>query len=416
MYALRFRSSHAKGRMTRWIVLSGRRFHSSFTAVEIRNMAHRHSDPRGVRAASTMSLPAIVSAAALAGCATLVAAAEPGTTGAAPINVVGDAAVAPATAAVSRPNDQVWLVSSRGVTSSRHDDDLEELTYSVHQSTTGWTTANEDTFRAAPATTTTCVLVLGNGYTASETRSLGQTAYRRLTAALPPERPMCFVIWSWPSDHTDAGPIKDLRIKAARTPRVAYCLARWLDEVPSPGQVSLLGTSFGARIIMEALELRAGGKVGNVRLDDPADRVRPKVDVVLISAAIDSDWLLPGRRLGGSLSQADRLLLVNNSSDSTLKRYHWLYGRRSNATALSTTGLRSRNVAATTDLAQIDAAPIIGRHHGCGPYFESPRLLAAMRSYLFSERTQSPEIPTEGLPIPVAANGMKRGGWGRAAQ
>jgi len=129
---------------------------------------------------------------------------------------------------------------------------------------------------------------------------------------------------------------------------------------------------------------------------------RKRLNVVLISAAIDSQWLLPNQRLGGSLSQVDRLLLINNSNDNVLKRYHWLYGPRSKADAVGTVGLRTRHPA-VSDFAQIDAAPIIGRQHGCAPYFESPRLVAAIRSCLFPERETSPEIPTQGLPIPVAA-------------
>lgn len=305
-------------------------------------------------------------------------------------------------ASSGRPRDQLWLVNCRGVSYGRHEDDLAGLRYLVHQPASGWAAASQQAFREGAPEQNTCILVLGNGYTSAQTRSLGATAYRRLVNDLPPECGVRFVIWSWPSDHTDQGPIKDLRAKAGRTPHVAVCLARWLDDMPLPGQVSLLGTSFGARIVMEALELRANGRIGNLSLETAGNVQRRAVHVVLISAAVNNDWLLPGRRLGGALSQTEQLLLVNNSSDPVLKRYHWLYGPRSRAAALGSTGLRFGG-GFSENVAQIDAAGIIGRHHGCAPYFDSPRLVAAMRSHLFDTEAESPQLPSPGLQIPVAA-------------
>jgi hypothetical protein len=302
---------------------------------------------------------------------------------------------------LARPRDQLWLVNCRSVSYGRHDDDLDELSYLVYQPLGGWTVASAAAFGDTDATTNTCILVLGNGYTAAETRRLGQTAYQRLVTGLPAECGVRFIIWSWPSDHTDNGAVKDLRIKTARTPHVAICLANWLDAMRPAGQVSLLGTSFGGRIVMEALELRGGGRLGNLRLEAPRDVERPRVHVVLISAAVDNDWLMPGRRLGDALLQTDQLLLVNNSSDPILRRYHWLYGARSRTSALGSTGL-GMGGGPGVRLTQIDAAPIIGRHHGCAPYFDSPGLVAAMRAQLFDLHVEAPQMPSPGLEIPLA--------------
>lgn len=306
----------------------------------------------------------------------------------------------PANSSTARPQDQLWLVSCRRVSYGERNA-LAELSYVVHQPLSGWTAASQDAFRDGAPTSNTCVLVLGNGYTSGQTRSLGETAYHRLVDGLPTECGVRFIIWSWPSDHIDTGPVKDLRVKASRTPQVALLMARWLDAMPLSGQVSLLGTSFGARIVMEALQLRAGGQVGNRALEATGDNPRRAVHVVLISAAIDDDWLLPGNRLGGAISQTEQLLLVNNSSDHVLKRYHWLYGRRSRTAALGSTGLRAGG-GFSENITQIDAAAIIGRHHGCAPYFDSPRLVAAMRSHLFDIEADSPQLPSPGLQVPLA--------------
>ncbi|HEV3343168.1 MAG TPA: hypothetical protein VG125_22535, partial [Pirellulales bacterium] len=235
-------------------------------------------------------------------------------------------AMTPGTPARERIHDQVWVVSCRGTAYSGAENDSTRLRYSAYRSS-GWSMAtSEDFLASADPQAVTCVLVLGNGYTSSETQAVGRKAYRHLVAGLSPETPVRFVVWSWPSDRADTGPIKDLRIKAGRTWQVARSLARWLDDSGPSSKVSLLGTSFGARIVMEALELRASGSPAAV--DSVA---RPPFNVVLISAAVDNDWLLPGRQLDLALSQVDRLLLINNTSDRLLKRYHWLYGRRSTA-------------------------------------------------------------------------------------
>lgn len=300
---------------------------------------------------------------------------------------------------------ELWLVSCRH--GAFGEGDPSRLTYAAHRDASGWSPASQDDFRRSSPPAVHCVLVLGHGYTAAETQHLGTTIFRRLAAGLPPDLPVRFVIWSWPSDKSDTGPVRDLRAKAVRTPQVARSLARWLDETPLAGRVSLLGTSFGARIVMEALELRAGGRVGGVEFATATSAPRQGVNVVLISAAIDNDWLLPGRRLGASLSGIDRLLLINNRDDSVLNRYHWLYGRRSKAAALGVTGLTVGRLDQSATVQQIDAASIIGRQHGCAPYFDSPRLLATMRPVLFGEGPLEPSPltpPARGETMPIARN------------
>ena len=321
-------------------------------------------------------------------------------------------ALRPTAPARERTRDQFWIVSCRGAALSASDSDSNHLHYLAYRpagATGAWQTAtSEDFVDSADGRATTCVLVLGNGYTASETQAMGQKAYRHLVAGLSADTAVRFVVWSWPSDHTDTGPIKDVRIKAARTWQVARLLAQWLDKIEPADRLSLVGTSFGARILMEALELRAlaSSEGGGTSFPHPA------ANVVLISAAVDNDWLLPGRKLNMALSQVDRLLLVNNTSDRVLKRYHWLYGRRSTATALGNSGLPASRLGPDGEkVTQYDAAPIIGRQHGCSAYFESPRLVALMREYLFrsgdpAEPPSAPEgPPVEGTPIPLASGG-----------
>lgn len=286
----------------------------------------------------------------------------------------------------SRPSDQLWVVSCRGLRSANREQEFARLAYWRYVAPSGWKVSGRDEFlRAGGPVSATNIFVPGNGYTANQARDLGGIAYRRLVAGAPSEQSLRFVIWSWPSDHIDAGPVQDARVKATRTTLAAWYLARWLDDLEPLGATSIIGCSFGARVVGEALQLRGGGRLNAYQLADPAT-ARSKVRVVLVSAAIDNDWLLPGRRLGLALNDVERILLINNTSDGVLRRYGWLYGRRNSAAALGYTGLDSlgRLGADAAKVRQIDATDLMGRRHGFLNYFSAPRVVGWMQPYVFS--------------------------------
>lgn len=285
----------------------------------------------------------------------------------------------------SRPSDQLWMVSCRGLKATDREHDFTRLAYWRYVTPSGWVASTRDAYLMSGGSVSgTSVFVPGNGYTSNQARDLGGVAYRRLVAAAPSD-PLRFVIWSWPSDHINAGPVQDARVKATRTTLAAWYLARWLDDLEPLGNVSIIGCSFGARVVGEALQLRGGGRLGSYQLTEPA-ATRSPLRVVLVSAAIDNDWLLPGHRLGRALTHVERMLLVNNTSDSILRRYGWLYGRRNAAAALGYTGLigTGRLGHDASKVRQIDATSIVGRRHGFLYYFSVPRIVGWMQPYVFT--------------------------------
>ena len=321
----------------------------------------------------------------------------------------------------NRPQDQLWVVSCREAPGAAVEHATSFLRYWQYQGpgqqasgqqasgqpSGQWLPSDRDSFVAANVpSSTSCVFVAGNGYTDAETRALGRSAYQGLTRGLSAETPLRFVIWSWPSDRTDAAVIQDLRIKAARTDRVAWHLAEWLNETAPGLDCSLIGASFGVRVAGGALHLLGGGRLGGYTLTQRNGSLAP-MPVLFISPAIDNDWLLPGHRFGRAMSQVERLLLVNNSSDRMLKRYHWLYGRRSPAEALGHSGLvaASRFGDDRAKILQLDAAAVIGPQHGCGPYFQSSGLAARMRSHLIESAPSAPTV--KGLSTPASYSGAR---------
>lgn len=282
----------------------------------------------------------------------------------------------------SRPQDEVWLVNCRGVADWGGAPNLRQVMYERHRNDQGWTPSNQQAFLAAGSRgSAVTVFVPGDGYSHSQARTLGIKAYQRTIAGRAPELAVRFVIWSWPSDQVARRRVRDIRIKAARTPWVAWCLAHWLDTVAPDSPISVVGTGLGARIVGETLHLRGGGRLDRYQL--AAGKPRRPVRAVLISAAIDHDSLLPGRRLDRALPSIERLLVVTNSTDPVLRRYHWLYGLRSRAVALGYTGMPSggRGTGLASKIEQIDAASLVGPNHGFMHFFSAPQVVARIQPF-----------------------------------
>jgi hypothetical protein len=288
-----------------------------------------------------------------------------------------------------RPQDQVWIINCRGVGSNAGTPNLQQLLYGRFDSQ-GWTLSNQRQFVLSHKRPFgTIVFVPGNGYSHSQARDLGLQAYQRTVSGLPREAAVRFVIWSWPSDPVSRRAMRDARVKASRTPWAAWCLIHWLDAVEPARSLCLVGTGFGAKIVAEALHLRGGGSLGWYQLaTQPTPR--PPVRAVLVSAAFDNDWLLPGRRLGRALSSTERMLLITNSTDPVLRRYHWLYGMRSRAAALGYTGLAGALTSGSlaSKVEQVDAAATVGANHGFMYYFSVPQVVARIQPY-----TLEPDVP-----------------------
>ena len=145
-------------------------------------------------------------------------------------------------------------------------------------------------------------------------------------------RPFRLVIWSWPSERIVRRNRPDAQLKAQWSDVQSYYLARFLGSIRPDVPVSLIGYSFGARVATGALQLLAGGQIACRSLPPAvvAERTaagRRPYRLVLIAAAADADWLLPGCRDGLVLPLVDRVLVTANCCDPVLRWYPRLYGR-----------------------------------------------------------------------------------------
>jgi hypothetical protein len=287
-----------------------------------------------------------------------------------------------------RPQDQLWLVSDRGLGCANICVEP-RLQYWRYDCQRHWTRASlEELLAAEEPQANTVVYLHGNRLSSCDAFERAWTSYRAL-ARCADARPIRYIAWSWPSDKM-GGPIQDARLKAARTDTTAYYLAWFLDRLDPAAPLSIWAHSFGARAATGALHLLGGGVLCG-RVLDRVHTERVPVNAVLLASALDNGWIVPGRFHGQALTMTAHMLLVNNCADRLLKHYELLWGRRSGRMALGYAGISRRALGVeSAKVTQIDASGSVGKQHQFMLYVQSANLMSRMRATLLS----APSAPT----------------------
>ncbi len=280
-------------------------------------------------------------------------------------------------------NDEVWFVSTRHLCFPRWDD---PSTYALdvrrYERESGWRESSTEEFIALPALPTV-VYVHGNRTDWSEASQHGWQVYESLAGCCNGPPTMRFVIWTWPSDQLRR-PLRDVRVKAGRADNETFFLGWFLSQLKPASRVSLIGYSYGSRIITGGLHLLAGGSLGGIHLPHPAEAGRAPARVALLAPALDHDWLYPGHCHGAALEQMDHLHILYNSCDPALQYYDRLY-RCSRVAALGYVGLSLDGLGVFSHrVEQFDAAPFVGRSHEEDHYFSSSNLKQEICRVLFN--------------------------------
>lgn len=279
---------------------------------------------------------------------------------------------------VPRPQDQIWVIDvcdlgcGCDVLPSPGGLEVERF-----EAGSNWADSTLDDFLAAQTPDAeTIVWVHGNRVEPWLARSRGLDVYRSLVAQDHQNRAIRMVIWSWPAAQI-RGQLNDVRVKAYRTDPAGYQLAWVLAQIDPQTPLGLVGFSYGARVITGALHILGGGSLGSLALPTRANSEPRRARVVLMSAALDDHWLLPGHYHGRALSQVESMLLLNNSCDRVLQRYHLLYhGGR--ASALGYCGLACPYMLGD-DLGKIDQRDVcceVGRVHTSTATIDNPYLMS----------------------------------------
>lgn len=281
----------------------------------------------------------------------------------------------PESAAIDDDDHQLWLLSTRSLPHGSRASGQSSPSVRRFQPGLGWSDAPlEELLSADSPRHVTSVLVHGNDTDSKLAIAKGFEVYRTLVRKSPADQRVRLIVWSWPSDHI-RGPFReDARIKAQRTNIEAYYLAKFLERHSGARPISLVGYSFGARIITGALHLFGGGTLEGRRLARHGQTPRPPIHAVLMAAALDRDWLLPGRQHGRALSVVERMVVLVNPQDRVLKWYRFLSPGEQ---ALGSTGLADdqRLGADRKKLVHVDVAHAVGNKHGWPSYIGSREIV-----------------------------------------
>ena len=228
------------------------------------------------------------------------------------------------------------------------------------------------------------VFVHGNRTGACDVVNLGRPAFSRLQRDAP-DRSFRFVHWSWPADRVGRRPRRDVQIKAARSDTQAHYLAAWLRRLPDETPVTLIGYSFGARVIAGALHLNQGGSLNGWSTEEPAaETARRPCRVMLVAAALDAEWLLPGQRNGQAFGGVEQMLITRNTCDPVLRLYPRM-DRCDDSEAMGFAGPAGSWKLAEVGF-QFETVPVecqVGRDHAWATYISSHAVGSRLAWYSF---------------------------------
>ncbi len=243
-----------------------------------------------------------------------------------------------------------------------------------------WQSTDLGSVLAVDPGVSTVIFVHGNRLTAWDAKCEGLAVYRRIVRRSADDTPIRFVVFSWPSSQI-GGPLNDVRVKAART-RPAGCQLAWLvDQLPAETPITMVGFSFGARIITGSLHVLGGSTLGGLGLSEVQHPHRRPVNAVLLAAALNSDWLCPGRYHGQAMTMVNQMLLVNNCADRAMKFYHFS-ATNGRPQALGLHGpaccLDANNAA---KIATLNVSRYVGQEHDVFCYLSAPGVTSKTWAY-----------------------------------
>jgi hypothetical protein len=287
-----------------------------------------------------------------------------------------------------RPQDQAWVISTRHLGSPACEIDPPALKFWRYDLAHGRfrPKSAEDFFAADSPDAVTFIYFHGNRIDSWQAIDLGWYTYDSVIAPSHNPQPVRYVIWTWPSTQIPAE-LHDLRTKAARTDADGYYLAWVLSQMRDDVPVSLMGFSFGARIITGGLHLTAGGDLCGLQLPHESLRPRRPARSALLAAALHNHWLSPGGYHERAIDATAEMLILANSSDRVLRRYHWVFPCEG-AVALGRTGLAYWDESGR--IQELDCAPCVGRIHDSLAYLNSPEIVGRLQAALLDGVAAAP--------------------------
>jgi hypothetical protein len=283
------------------------------------------------------------------------------------------ASAAPCTSCVPRTDD-LWFINTCGVPCGKLTEAHNRTWSASRMSPSGWQRSSVEQFFADSGDgKITVFFVHGHRVNVHWANVSGFQVYRGIVQNNPP--PIRYVIFKWPSDG-GGRPIPDARDKAIVADQVCHKLGWFMGHIPPQTPVSLVGFSFGCRVISGALQLSAGGVLDGRTLDSPYGST---TRTVFWAGAVNQSWMAEGRRDGRAILATDKLLNLYNCCDPILRFHPRVTGEE----ALGRNGLPAQWLgAAAPRLAQRNVCGEVNRLHLTRNYSLNPSIMASTRKYL----------------------------------
>lgn len=273
-----------------------------------------------------------------------------------------------------RSGDRIWLLSTRHLSSSARCinlSDPEFLVYRLGVCGQRETTSLEELASQLTPMRPLVIYVHGNMIDRCNAVTRSMLVHRSIRRYRTDE-PVDWLVWSWPSSFDGIRWLKDFREKALRTDAQGLYLASFMRRrVPASLPVTMIGYSFGARIITGSLHALAGGSLGGRRLEG-APTIGAPINAGIVAPALESGWLARNGYHGKATKNLQELVILYSRRDFVLKRY-WLINRIRGSMALGYTGPRSfapRADGSKLPVRSRDCSHTIGNHHREVEYYE----------------------------------------------
>ena len=274
----------------------------------------------------------------------------------------------------TQPGDRLWVISTRHLCDGVCRADLDSPLFRIDQiDPCGRVipSAAEEYGMLRDSSRTTVIYVHGNRIDPRQAVERGLFVYHHVARRNFPQGPVDWVIWSWPSEQRGIL-LGDAREKANRTNMEGLYLGWLLRRHAESGQpTTMIGYSFGARIVSGALHAMAGGALEGRTL--PGEAVEGAgITAGMIAPALENDWLSPRGYHRLATRNLEQLTILYNRRDAVLKNY-WRIDRIRNADALGYTGPTSfapRIDGSRLPVRSRDCGAIVGIHHNELTYYD----------------------------------------------
>lgn len=291
-----------------------------------------------------------------------------------------------AEAAAAAGPDPGWIISSREVRGTPERDDCTAQFEYFRRSPQGPIPVTREQFLATVRPDRPVCFMIHGSYNAwgdVVKESDSNVAFLREAAGGQDVQVVCF---TWPSNgYVPVLLPVELRLLGRKAAVHGGYLAQLISRLGRQQPVTLVGHSHGARCAVAALHALGGGTLDdNSRLPRGAQAPGP-MRCVLLAAAVDHDWLNPGKRYDRALYPVESMLVVHNARDGWLGVYP-LHAPLKGQQALGRSGLTHQDRQQLNGLANkidlFDAGPITGRSHDLATFNSSPDLARVLSPYV----------------------------------